>query len=139
VNVGQKEKSGMAWDPQQLEALYANVYRRRMECPACGGALGLSAAADGDAYAIGVVECRACDERHLVAGQNDPLRNTFRPYTEQEKRELFAADRSRRTPVCPVDGTEMDVQLQRSLGRTSNAVMRCRRCAQKTEYARTQG
>ena len=131
----------MTWDRQQLVTLYANVYRRRMECPGCGGRLALTPLpyGQGDATTVGVVACRACDERHLVAGQNDPLRGTFRPYTEQEKRELFAADRMRKTPVCPVDGTEMDVNLQRSLGRTSNAVIRCRRCAQQAEYVRTHG
>jgi C4-type Zn-finger protein len=129
----------MAWDAQQLETLYANVYRRRMECPACGGKLELSASPDAGAFAIGVVECRACNVRHLVGMQNDPLRRTFRAYTEQEKRELFAADRARQIPVCPIDDTEMDVHLQRSLGRTSNAVIRCRRCAQQAEYARTHG
>jgi hypothetical protein len=131
----------MPWDAQQIEMLYANVYRRRMECPACGGGLGLTRPRDGeaDAAAFGVVECRACDARHVVSQRNDPLRSTFRPYTEQEKRDLFAADRARRTPVCPIDGTEMDVHLQRSLGRTSNAVIRCRRCAQQAEYARTSG
>jgi hypothetical protein len=131
----------MTWDPQQLEALYANVYRLRMRCPACGVGMGLTRPRDDEADpdAFGVVECRACDARHVVSLRNDPLRSTFRPYTEQEQRELFAADRARRTPVCPVDGTEMDVHLQRSLGRTSNAVMRCRRCGQKAEYARTHG
>src|SRR3954453_12418206 len=116
----------MAWDEEQLKALYANVYRREMKCPTCGGGLGLTRPRDGeaDADAFGVVACRACDARHVVSPRNDPLRGTFRPYTEPEKRELFAADRARRTPVCPIDGTEMDVHLQRSLGRTSNAVIR---------------
>ncbi|MEA2711786.1 MAG: hypothetical protein QOF78_4387 [Phycisphaerales bacterium] len=135
----------MPWNPQQLESLYMNVYRRRMECPGCGGKLGLVTSQDGgggDANAvgvIGVVECSACDARHLVAEGNDPLRGTFRAYTAQESRDIFSADRARRTPVCPVDGTEMDVHLQRSLGRTSNAVIRCRRCGQRAEYARTHG
>ena len=131
----------MAWDPQQLASLYANVYRRRMECPVCGGRLTVTPVpyGEGDATTVGVVECLACGERHLVAGRNDPLRATFRPYTEQEKRGLFAADRVRETPICPVDGTEMTVHLQRSLGRTSNAVIRCRRCGQQAEYARTHG
>jgi len=33
----------------------------------------------------------------------------------------------------------MDVHLQRSLGRTSNAVIRCRRCAQVAHYVRSHG
>ena len=127
----------MAWNPRQLEALYANVYRRRMECPACGGRLKFVPSRDPGAE--GDVECRACDARHFVAAANDPLRATFRAFTEQESREIFAAERMRRTPVCPVDGTEMDVHLQRSLGRTSNAVIRCRRCAQVAHYVRSHG
>jgi hypothetical protein len=127
----------MAWDPRQLEALYANVYGRCLECPACGGRLGL--VPSGDLYAVGVVACRACATHHFIAVRNDPLRATFRAYTEQENRDLFAAERSRRIPVCPVDGTEMDVHLQRSLGRTSNAVIRCRRCAHQAEYVRAHG
>jgi len=127
----------MEWDAQQLEALYANVYRRRMECPVCGGALKF--VPSRELGAVGDVECRACDARHFVAVANDPLRYTFRAYTEQENREVFAAERKRQAPICPVDGTEMDVHLQRSLGRTSNATIRCRRCARTAEYVRTHG
>lgn len=127
----------MAWDARQLDLLYSNVYQRRMECPACAGRLTL--APSGDADAVGLVECVACHERHYVARQNDPLRASFRPYTEQEIRDISATERSRRTPVCPVDGTEMDVHLQRSLGRTSNAAIRCRRCGNKADHVRAHG
>lgn len=127
----------MTWNPQQLEQLYANVYRRRMVCPTCGGALEFTPSNEIDV--VGVVACRACNARRLVATHNDPLRDTFRPYNTQENRDLFAAERSRRTPACPVDGTEMDVHLQRSLGRTSNTAIRCRRCGQQAMYVRAHG
>jgi uncharacterized protein YbaR (Trm112 family) len=128
---------GMEWDPTQLEALYANVFRRRRVCPSCGGALGLAVSNEADA--VGVVECRACDAQHLVARRTDPLRHTFREYTVDECRQIFAVERTRQVPVCPVDGTEMDVHAQRSLARTSNAVIWCRRCGRKAEYVRPHG
>ena len=59
----------MEWTPRQLEALYANVYRRRMECPSCGGGLKLIPSRELDAF--GDVECRTCDARHFVAVAND--------------------------------------------------------------------
>jgi transcription elongation factor Elf1 len=127
----------MPWNPQQLESLYANVYARRMMCPACGNALNLIPAREPDI--VGVVECRACDARHEVSLQNDPLRHTFRDYTPEENRAIFKSEHKRTTPICPVDGTEMDVHLQRSLGLTSNAVIRCRRCGRKAEYVRLYG
>jgi transcription elongation factor Elf1 len=127
----------MEWDARQLEALYANVYRRRRACPACGGALALALSNEPDV--LGVFECRACDARHLVAVRNDPLRAGFRPYSGQECRDIFAAERARKTPTCPVDGAEMDVHAQRSLGRTANTRIRCRRCGQVAEYVRPHG
>jgi len=62
-----------------------------------------------------------------------------RDYTEQETKAIIAAAKTRRTPQCPVDGATMDVQLQRSLGRTSNVVIRCPRCGAKAEYVRAHG
>ena len=127
----------MAWDAQQLVTLYENVFRRRRECPGCGGPLTLAVSSEDDA--VGVVECAACGERALIARRNDPLRATFREYTAEENRALLAAERARRAPVCPVDGTEMDVHLQRSLGLNSNAVIRCRRCGRSAQYVRLYG
>src|SRR4051812_31644257 len=113
----------MAWTSEQLETLYANAYANIMRCPACGGPLAVERS---QAIAtFGSVSCRACDERHVISTANDPLRSAFRPYTEEEMKQIIADDRARRTPRCPVDGTAMDVNVQRSLGRTSNAVVRC--------------
>lgn len=127
----------MPWNPPQLELLYANVYQRRMICPACNGPLALEPAREPDV--VGVVECPACEARHVVSLANDPLRHTFRAYTPDESRAIFAAERRRQTPTCPVDGTAMDVHLQRSLGLTSNARIRCRRCGRTAEYVRKHG
>jgi hypothetical protein len=127
----------MPWSPEQIKTLYDNVYRDALACPACGGALTLERSLEPNT--AGVVCCPACGERRLVSMHNDPLRFTFRAYTEAEKKEIVRADRARRTPVCPVDGTAMTVNLQRSLGRNSNAVIRCRRCARSVEYVRLHG
>lgn len=127
----------MAWTSEQLQALYENIYGRRMKCPGCGGALGLITS--GEKSAIGVVTCGVCGGQHQVAMDNDPLRASFRPYTEQEKRDIIAAEKRRKTPRCPVDATAMDVQLQRSLGRNSNVLIRCPRCAATAEYVRAHG
>jgi hypothetical protein len=127
----------MAWSPEQLEALYRNVYRNEMTCPACGVALALARSPEADV--LGVVTCPACDQQVRVSLQDDPLLPQFRDFTEQEKKEIVAADRARRTPHCPVDGTAMDVNVQRSLGRNSNVVVRCRRCTRSIEFTRLQG
>jgi hypothetical protein len=137
----------MPWDEQQLESLYNNVYARRLICPACGGALSLDPAREIDA--VGWVACNACGDRHFVSLQNDPLRHTFRDYTPEESRAIFAAERRMQAtsrsespsspPVCAVDGTEMTVHLQRSLGLTSNATIRCRRCGREAKYVRKHG
>jgi transcription elongation factor Elf1 len=127
----------MAWSREQLEAVYRNVYAHAMTCPACGGALTLARAPDADA--VGAVTCAACEERVVVSMRDDPLRERFRDFTEQEKKAIVAADKMRRTPHCPVDGTAMDVNVQRSLGRNSNVVVRCRRCTRSVEFTRLQG
>jgi uncharacterized protein YbaR (Trm112 family) len=127
----------MEWSPKQLELLYANVYRRQRICPTCGGPLTLTPSNEPET--VGVVECRACDVRHLVALHNDPLRATFRPYTPDEARAIFAQERVGKIPICPLDGTPMEVHLQRSLARTSNAQIWCRRCGQTAQYVRPHG
>jgi hypothetical protein len=127
----------MAWTPAHIEALYANVHAFRDVCPACGGRLAVTRS--GEPGTFGLAHCPACDERHVVAMQNDPLRGAFRAYTEQERKAIFAADRARQTPACPVDGTPMTVHAQRSFGLTSNVVVRCRRCAQSVSFTRLYG
>ena len=127
----------MEWSREQVEVLYRNVYGNDMTCPACGGALTRAPSPDADAF--GVVTCHACDQKFHVSVRNDPLRGRFRDFSEQEKKELAAADRVRRTPRCPVDATAMSVDVQRSLGRTSNVTMRCPRCTRSVAFARLHG
>jgi ssDNA-binding Zn-finger/Zn-ribbon topoisomerase 1 len=127
----------MEWSSKQLEALYAKVYRRERSCPTCGGPLTLALSNEPDT--VGLVECQTCDARHVVSLQNDRLRATFRPYTPDEARAIFAQERVGKTPICPRDGTPMEVHLQRSLARTSNAQIWCRRCRQTAEYVRPHG
>jgi hypothetical protein len=127
----------MQWSPKQLESLYANVYRRQRICPTCGGPLTLTPSNEPDT--VGLVECPACDARHSVALHNDPLRATFRPYTPKEAAAIFAMERLGKTPPCPLDGTPMEIHLQRSLARTSNAQIWCRRCRQTAQYVRPHG
>ena len=127
----------MAWSEAQIAVLYENVYRGRLVCPVCGGRLDF--APGREIGMTGVVSCRGCDDQHAVGAANDPLRSTFREYTQAEVRAIHAAERAGTTPTCPVDGAEMVVHLQRSLGRTSNAMIRCRRCARLAQYVRTHG
>jgi uncharacterized protein YbaR (Trm112 family) len=127
----------MVWTREQIELLYDGVYRNRMVCPGCGGRLAVERS--GEAGVFGVVSCDACGGRHRVSGENDPLRETFREFTEAEVKGIKKVDRARGTPVCPVDGTAMEVNAQRSLGRTSNVVVRCRRCARGVEFVRMHG
>jgi transcription elongation factor Elf1 len=127
----------MSWSPQQLEGVYANVFGNVMTCPACGGRLVLAPLREEGV--TGLASCQSCGGQALVSMRDDPLRCLFRSYSEQEKRAIIAADKSRQTPTCPVDGTVMDVSLQRSLGRTSNVVVRCRRCAQSHTFTRAHG
>ena len=127
----------MEWSSKQLETLYANVYRRERICPTCGGRLTLTLSNAPDT--VGRVECETCDARHVISLQNDPLRAAFRSYTPDEARAIFAQERVGKTPVCPLDGTPMEVHLQRSLARTSNARIWCRRCRQAAEYVRPHG
>jgi hypothetical protein len=127
----------MEWNPQQLVELYANVYGRRRQCPTCGGALTLTPSSEADE--VGVVECSACDARHLISQHNDPLRATFREFTAEENKQILATERACRTPICPVDGTAMDVHAQRSLGLNSNTLIWCRRCGRKARYVRLYG
>ena len=125
------------WKPEDLEALYANVYARRLECPACGGALEFLASRE--VGVAGTVACARCAARHVVRVESDPLRRRFRDFNDAERRHMRAVEPSGKPVVCPVDGTAMDVHLQRSLGRTSNVIIRCRRCTRAVEYARTCG
>jgi hypothetical protein len=133
--IGRRES--VEWRPDHLEALYANVYARRLECPACGAPLAFTPS--GDVGVAGTAACPRCAARHVVCLENDPLRNTFRDFTDAERRRMRATEPSGRPLACPVDGTAMDVHLQRSLGRTSNVIVRCRRCTRTAEFARTCG
>lgn len=127
----------MEWSSNELQVLYTNVYRRERICSTCGGPLTLDLSNEPEA--LGVVQCFPCDARHLVSLQNDPLRAAFRPYTPDEARAIFAQERVGKTPICPLDETPMEVHLQRSLARTSNAQIWCRRCRQTAEYVRPHG
>jgi hypothetical protein len=60
-------------------------------------------------------------------------------YSDEQKKQIIATDRARRTPVCPIDGAAMDAHAQRSLGRNSNVTIRCPRCARIVEYVRLHG
>jgi hypothetical protein len=126
-----------AWTAEQTEALYAGVYAHRDVCPGCGGKLAV--VRSDQAGVFGEVRCDACGASHVVSGANDPLRGAFREYTEQERKAIVAADRRRESPACPVDGTPMDVHVQRSLGLNSNVVVRCRRCSQSVQFRRLHG
>ena len=140
-----RKLNDMSWTTAELAALYANIYARRMVCPSCNGPLlRVSSdeprnAAEASDPAGSVVICRTCHVQHFVSRHNDPLGETFRPYTPAEQRQIIADDRRRKTPTCPIDGTPMAIYLQRSLARTSNVIVSCRRCKQTAEYVRTCG
>jgi hypothetical protein len=70
---------------------------------------------------------------------NDKSQPTTRDYTDQEKKAIIAADKSRNTPRCPLDQTSMEVNVQRSLGLNSNVVIRCPRCSNSVQYTRLHG
>jgi hypothetical protein len=127
----------MPWTPAQLESLYTTVYANQFACPTCGGRLTWTRSDQPDAF--GLVRCPACDQSHFVSTANDPLRPTFRPYTDPEQKAIIAADRRRESPPCPVDGAPMDVHAQRSFGVTSNVVVRCRRCSHSIRFRRLYG
>jgi ribosomal protein S27AE len=127
----------MPWTAEQLETLYTRVYRNERLCPVCGGTLSLKQS--GEIDEVGTAACPACAAEHLIARRNDPLRTRFRALTDEEQKQIVRADKSRKQAVCPIDGTVMDVTLQRSLGRTSNVVLRCPRCAQTVSYVRLHG
>ena len=52
---------------------------------------------------------------------------------------MIRVDRGRGAPRCPVDGTEMTVHVQRSLGLNSNVTMRCRTCGGELAFTRKHG
>jgi hypothetical protein len=62
-----------------------------------------------------------------------------RAYTEEERKEMVRVDRGRGVPRCPVDGAEMAVHVQRSLGLNSNVTMRCPRCGGEVRFTRKHG
>lgn len=129
--------NNVTWNAAQLAELYDRVYGRRMECPVCAERLELAASREPGVE--GTAACRTCGVEHVVRRETDPRRGAFRDYTGAEQKQIRAADGRRKSPVCPVDGTIMDVHAQRSLGRTSNVIIRCRRCAGCVEYVRTSG
>lgn len=127
----------MTWKSDQLRTLYANVYANRVVCPTCGNALKLvRSKAAGE---FGRVECSKCNESHDVAQRNDPLRGSFREYTEAERKEIIAADKRRLDPVCPIDGATMIVYAQRSLALNSQVRIRCPRCGGEVHFKRLYG
>jgi hypothetical protein len=132
-----KHSSVDPWTGRLLAQLYDNVFARRMECPACGGRLAV--VAGRDIGVAGTAACHACGAEHLVQLSTDPRRETFRPFTEAEAKAIRRADGRRQTPICPIDGTAMDVHAQRSLGLTSNTRIRCPRCLGTVAYVRTCG
>ena len=127
----------MSWTSEQLETLYANVYANRVICPGCGGALKLVRSKETGAF--GRVECSRCNHSHDVAQRNDPLRESFREYTEAERKKIIAADKRRIDPVCPIDGTTMIVYAQRSLALNSQVRIRCPRCGREVHFKRLYG
>jgi predicted RNA-binding Zn-ribbon protein involved in translation (DUF1610 family) len=130
-------KQLMPWTDEQLEALYANVYSNQLVCPTCGGRVALTRS--GREREFGTVVCQHCQQSHLVAAQNDPLRASFRDYTNVERKEIIAADKIRSEPLCPIDGTTMIVYAQRSLALNSKVRIRCPRCGGSAEFKRLYG
>jgi hypothetical protein len=70
---------------------------------------------------------------------DNPPPTAVRDFTEPEKKAIIAAHRSRKVPLCPVDGSAMDVHLQRSLGLNSNVTIRCPRCSHSVQYTKFHG
>jgi ssDNA-binding Zn-finger/Zn-ribbon topoisomerase 1 len=127
----------MAWTTEQLEALYANVYANRVICPSCDAALKLSRSKEPNEF--GQVECSKCNQSHLISRRNDPSRETFRDYTEQERKQIIDADKRRLDPTCPLDGATMVVYAQRSLALNSQVKIRCPRCGGEVHFKRLYG
>ncbi len=127
----------MPWSAEQLRSVYTNVYANRVVCPTCDGSLKLSRSKAAGEF--GRVECSRCNESHNIAQRNDPLRDSFREYTEGERKEIIAADKRRIEPVCPIDRTTMIVYAQRSLALNSQVRVRCPRCGGEVHFKRLYG
>ncbi len=111
---------------QLFEEFWANG---SAECPACNRApIRFHYEGSNLAYAL-VIRCpRGCGMGQMT-NDHDPLKGTFRKWTDQDLDTFvdnhFAHQRSR----CPVDGADVVVSERRYMGGTIvNAL--CRRCLQ---------
>jgi DNA-directed RNA polymerase subunit M/transcription elongation factor TFIIS len=127
----------MAWTSEQLESLYANVYGNRIVCPTCGGPCKLERSKQPNEF--GQLECSKCNQSHDIAQRNDPLRDSFREYTDAERKAIIDADKRRLEPTCPIDGATMVVYAQRSLALNSQVRIRCPRCGGEVQFKRMYG
>jgi len=64
---------------------------------------------------------------------NDPLRDSFREWTDEEKAALSDDALDRHYPRCPVDETRLEVNESTFGGGKTVVHLRCKRCRQHHE------
>lgn len=118
-----------------LESLYAVIYGSGLRwCPVCGTTLHCIPSRLMGAF--GRAECHTCGTSQFVARHNDPKRDLFRPYTDDEKLEIIRAYEARVTPLCPIDGADMTGGPNPVPGKPKPVFLQCPRCGHSVHYDR---
>lgn len=77
-------------------------------------------------------ECPAGCGEFEWGNADDPLRNQFRKWTESDVRMVLETSSDNGTPVCPVDGSKLDVKRNpMSVG--THIVVTCLRCGNELQ------
>jgi uncharacterized Zn finger protein len=103
---------------------------RASACPDCGSDLDVN----GSNFAVRTyplpIRCLECGRLRVVVRDMDPLRDSFREWTTEEKEALKASPRGSR---CPVDGSQIDVIDRTMTSGGGFTMLRCPRCNQVTQ------
>ncbi|MGE0190455.1 MAG: hypothetical protein AB7T63_00290 [Planctomycetota bacterium] len=120
------------WTQDEREAIFDSIWKTSSaECPVDGTSLrtkGVELYVDN--YLIQAA-CPRCGNSVWMGPKDDPLGESFRPWTDAEKAQIGDDVIDRKWPRCPVDGTRLETETSPQVGPKTWVDARCRRCDQK--------
>jgi len=117
----------MPWtEPQTLNVLEEYWQRGSATCPTCQAVVRFNCKWVSDGYLLFAHCPRGCGD-FTRSRTNDPRKDEFRQWTQEEGEAIHDAHFVGKHIVCPVDGGPVEVTEQRT-NKGNNVIAVCRRC-----------
>jgi hypothetical protein len=118
----------MPWNNEQCGEVFESFWKNQSaQCPVCSATIWPKLEKFIEGQYLLFAKCpKGCGA--LEAGNaDDPLRGQFREWSESEGQAVIKKCLSNSTPVCPVDGSWLDIKTNAMQGGTHVTAL-CRRC-----------